>query len=218
VKALFSDHDFNAKHRLGAVNSINWARILAQTVYYFLSYFHVRMQAPADATLQYVVPTGNFGDILAGYYAKRMGLPIAQLVVATNANDILARFWRTGRYEKAEQTAEEGAAAPAAGASDGKQATGTVHETLSPAMDILVSSNFERLLWYLAYEEQGTGGSDAERRKKACAVLDGWMGKVKSNGRVEVPTSVVQAARRDFLAERVSDGEVGPVTVWENLR
>jgi threonine synthase len=174
-------------------------------VYYFLSYFHARRQVPAGAALQYVVPTGNFGDVLAGYFAKRMGLPIAQLVVATNANDILTRFWRTGRYEKAEQTTEEGAAAPAAGGSDGKQAAASVRETLSPAMDILVSSNFERLLWYLAYEVQGTDGSDVERRKKACAVLDGWMGKVKSNGRVEVPTAVLESARKDFLAERVSD-------------
>jgi threonine synthase len=214
VKALFSDHAFNAKHRLGAVNSINWARILAQTVYYFLSYFHVSRQVPAGTDLQYVVPTGNFGDVLAGYYAKRMGLPIGKLVVATNSNDILARFWKTGRYEKAEQVGtssdEAGATIPAEGASDGKQAVGSVKETLSPAMDILVSSNFERLLWYLAYEAQGADGSgdDVEKRLKAGEVLNGWMGKVKSDGRVEVPTSVLETARRDFLAERVSDSQV----------
>ena len=114
VKALFADKAFNAKHRLGAVNSINWARILAQTVYYFLSYFHFLRQnasantsananssstspsssLPENVDLQYVVPTGNFGDILAGYYAKRMGLPIGKLVVATNENDILAKIGR----------------------------------------------------------------------------------------------------------------------------
>ena len=104
VKALFADKEFNSAHHLGAINSINWARILAQTVYYFLSYFHVRQQLSsalrpsdlANVKLQYVVPTGNFGDVLAGYYAKRMGLPIEQLVVATNSNDILARFWKSG--------------------------------------------------------------------------------------------------------------------------
>ena len=217
VKSLFADKEFNAKHRLGAVNSINWARILAQTVYYFLSYFHLRRQlskalspeALADVKIQYVVPTGNFGDILAGYYAKRMGLPIEQLVVATNSNDILARFWRNGAYEKVDSftLSGPGATAPAEGASDGRQGTivGGVRETLSPAMDILVSSNFERLLWYLAYE--GIEGQE-RTRLAACETLADWMQKVKSDGRVEVPTKVLQLARRDFVAERVSDEQV----------
>ncbi|KAF7978765.1 hypothetical protein HWV62_44798 [Athelia sp. TMB] len=201
VKALFGDREFNQKHHLGAVNSINWARILAQTVYYFLSYFHVLPQLPSpSAEIQYVVPTGNFGDILAGYYAKRMGLPIGKLVVATNENDILARFWSSGRYEKVESGPAPSATAPAEGASDGKQAVAGVKETLSPAMDILVSSNFERLLWYLAYKSTG-------ERKAACALLDGWMSKMKSDGRVEVPTDVINSAREDFLAERISDGQ-----------
>jgi len=191
VKALFADGAFNAAHRLGAVNSINWARILAQTVYYFLAYFH----APKDAAAQFVVPTGNFGDILAGYYARRMGLPAARLVVATNANDILARFWATGRYEKVDSAA-------AAGPVD---ASG-VRETLSPAMDILVSSNFERLLWYLAYEN-AEGATDEERRRAASVTLDGWMVKVKTEGRFQVPPAVLESARRDFIAERVSDAE-----------
>lgn len=183
---------------MGAVNSINWARILAQTVYYFLSYFHVQAISPG-ARIQYVVPTGNFGDVLAGYYAKRMGLPTDKLVIATNSNDILARFWKTGRYERVESEAEAGAA-PANGISDGKD---PVKGTLSPAMDILVSSNFERLLWYLAYEAEGGGTLDA-----ACAVVDGWMKSVKSNGRVEVPRKVLELAKRDFSAERVSDDQV----------
>ncbi|CAL1709902.1 unnamed protein product [Somion occarium] len=220
VKSLFADQEFNRKHRLGAVNSINWARILAQTVYYFLSYFHLRRQIAAtspdqsldDLDIQYVVPTGNFGDILAGYYAKRMGLPIGKLVVATNSNDILARFWKSGAYEKVDSTASNvdatQATAPAEGASDGKQAVGGVKETLSPAMDILVSSNFERLLWYLADEGSETSTEDPrERRRQACEIVDGWMKKVKSDGRVEVPTKVLELARRDFLAERVSDEE-----------
>ncbi|KAH9474795.1 Threonine synthase [Psilocybe cubensis] len=211
VKALFANKEFNAKHRLGAVNSINWARILAQTVYYFLSYFNFQAQLPSgttDVELQYVVPTGNFGDILAGYYAKRMGLPIGKLVVATNANDILARFWKSGKYEKVDSSVShgEGATAPVEGSSDGKQATDAsgVKETLSPAMDILVSSNFERLLWYLAFEH-AEGSTDAEKKAAASKTLDGWMSHMKSNGRVEVPIPVLETARKDFIAERISD-------------
>ncbi|PPQ92518.1 hypothetical protein CVT25_010351 [Psilocybe cyanescens] len=213
VKALFANKEFNAKHRLGAVNSINWARILAQTVYYFLSFFHFQAQLPSgtaldDVELQYVVPTGNFGDILAGYYAKKMGLPIGKLVVATNANDILARFWKSGKYEKVDSSVShgEGATAPVEGSSDGKQATDAsgVKETLSPAMDIIVSSNFERLLWYLAFEN-AQGSSEAEKRSAASRTLDGWMSHMKSDGRVEVPVPVLETARRDFIAERISD-------------
>ncbi|KAH7915935.1 tryptophan synthase beta subunit-like PLP-dependent enzyme [Hygrophoropsis aurantiaca] len=208
VKELFADKEFNAKHRLGAVNSINWARILAQTVYYFLSYFDLKKRLGSSGSsfdIQYVVPTGNFGDILAGYYAKRMGLPMGKLVVATNANDILARFWKNGKYEKKDSSSLSSAGdatAPVNGASDGKQTDG-VKETLSPAMDILVSSNFERLLWYLAYEDIPSGQDS--RREKACATLDGWMTKVKSNGSVEVPTGVLLAAQRDFVADKVTD-------------
>ncbi|OJT10699.1 Threonine synthase [Trametes pubescens] len=210
VKSLFGDREFNATHRLGAVNSINWARILAQTVYYFLSYFHLQRQVPnADAVeIQFVVPTGNFGDVLAGYYAKRMGLPMGRLGVATNANDILARFWKSGAYEKVDSNASApGESAPVGGASDGKQAADAsgVRETLSPAMDILVSSNFERLLWYLAYEGAAQGADEGSRKKAASATIADWMSKVKSDGRVQVPVAVLELARRDFFAERVSD-------------
>ncbi|KAJ7057087.1 tryptophan synthase beta subunit-like PLP-dependent enzyme [Mycena amicta] len=198
VKTLFSDTEFNATHRLGAVNSINWARILAQTVYYFLSYFHIQAQLPpgSSAEIQYVVPTGNFGDILAGYYAKRMGLPMGKLVVATNANDILARFWNVGKYEKVDSDLP---------VSDGKQGNG-VKETLSPAMDILVSSNFERLLWYLAYET-ASGEDEGSKKAAGSATLAGWMSTMKSDGRVEIPVAVLETARRDFLAVRISDEE-----------
>ncbi len=173
VKALFSDAHFNAKHRLGAVNSINWARILAQIVYYFAAYFSWKKQLggnPAEKgeEVEFVVPTGNFGDILAGYYAKRMGLPVKRLVVATNENDILQRFWASGRYEKSDASASAATSAetaqtePAAGSSDGaQQAEGGVRATLSPAMDILVSSNFERLLWYIAYESQSSSSASS---------------------------------------------------------
>lgn len=200
VKALFSDVPFNSTHRLGAVNSINWARILAQTVYYFHAYFNLRRSLDIpfhqEISLQFVVPTGNFGDILAGYYANKMGLPMAaKLGVATNSNDILARFWKTGKYEKADSTS----------ALSGTEDSSGVKETLSPAMDILMSSNFERLLWYLAYENACEG---PEQVNHACATIKEWMGKMKTDGRVEVPAAVLESARRDFCAERVGDEEV----------
>ncbi|GLB38697.1 putative threonine synthase [Lyophyllum shimeji] len=211
VKSLFADKEFNATHRLAAVNSINWARILAQTVYYFLSYFHLQSQLPEGTNIeliQYVVPTGNFGDILAGYYAKRMGLPVSKLVVATNENDILARFWKSGKYEKVDSSATgPGPTAVANGASDGKQAAASsgVKETLSPAMDIVVSSNFERLLWYLAFEN--ATGAQGEKQKEAGRAVNGWMSSMKADGRVELPIPVLESARKDFVAERISDDE-----------
>lgn len=128
VKALFADKEFREKHNLTAVNSINWARILAQVVYYF--YAALKLDAPAK-TVSFSVPTGNFGDIYAGYIAKKMGLPIEQLIIATNRNDILARTLATGTYEMA-----------------------GVEPSLSPSMDIQISSNFERLLFDL-YERDG---------------------------------------------------------------
>ena len=144
-----------------------------------------------------MVPTGNFGDILAGYYAKRMGLPMGKLV-ATNANDILTRFWKSGRYEKfySEKL-------PAKDDEQAIDASG-VKETLSPAMDILVSSNFERLLWYLAFENT-ISRSEEERRASASQTLEGWIRKMKTNGKIQVPMPVLQAANHDFTAERISD-------------
>jgi len=128
VKSLFRDLEFRDRHQLGAVNSINWARLMAQIVYYFYAVFRLQAQTGADQ-VQVAVPTGNFGDIFAGYMASRMGLPIARLILATNENAILARFFATGRYER-----------------------GPVHATLSPAMDIQAASNFERYLYYLSGE------------------------------------------------------------------
>ncbi len=121
VKGLFNHHAFSDRVRLSAVNSINWARIVAQVVYYFTA--AVALGAPARK-VAFTVPTGNFGDIYAGYVASRMGLPIDRLVIATNVNDILARTLATGTYEPREVVA-----------------------TTSPSMDIQVSSNFERLLF-----------------------------------------------------------------------
>ena len=187
VKALFSDKAFNDQHHLGAINSINWARILSQIVYYFAAFFALRREQPQiDASsVQVVVPTGNFGDILAGYYAKRLGVPMSKLVVATNENDILQRFWATGRYEK-------------------ESASGEVRATLSPAMDILVSSNFERLLWYLAHESD-TVADDKE--EAAGQQVTQWMHELKTRGSFAVSDAQWELAKRDFLAERVSNDE-----------
>lgn len=171
-------------------------------MYYFLSYFAIRRTLPPDTNpeLQFIVPTGNFGDILAGYYAKRMGLPMDKLVIATNANDILTRFWKSGRYEKVDSSPIPDSQ-PAA--------VGGVVETLSPAMDILVSSNFERLLWYLAFENvQNTNPGEGDLRENACQTVKDWMDQVKSVGRIVVPDSVLELARRDFIAERVDDNQV----------
>ena len=121
VKAMFNDHGFRDRMRLAGVNSINWARIMAQIVYYFTA--ALSLGAP-DRKVSFTVPTGNFGDIFAGYAAKRMGLPVGRLVVATNENDIMTRTLKTGRYEMR-----------------------GVKATTSPSMDIQISSNFERLLF-----------------------------------------------------------------------
>ncbi|MBS3820310.1 MAG: threonine synthase [Planctomycetes bacterium] len=124
MKTLASDIDFKRTYSLGAVNSVNWARVLAQIVYYFKAAFDVTAATGAQA-VRVSVPTGNFGDILAGYYARRMGAPISGLILATNENDILSRFFNTGVYS-----------------------LGEVYRTLSPSMDIQVASNFERYLFY----------------------------------------------------------------------
>ena len=132
LKEMFSDIPFRRRYHLGAVNSLNWARILAQIVYYFTACFEARRLTGADR-IQACVPTGNFGDILAGYLAKRMGAPIDRLILATNENDILSRFFRTGVYCK-----------------------GEVRATLSPSMDIQIASNFERYLFYRVGKDPGT--------------------------------------------------------------
>ncbi|KAK4122819.1 tryptophan synthase beta subunit-like PLP-dependent enzyme [Parathielavia appendiculata] len=211
VKALFADTDINSTHKLGAVNSINWARILAQTVYYFYSYFSLARQQPdsfqVGDKVRFAVPSGNFGDILAGYFAHRMGLPVDKLVIATNENDILDRFWKTGRYEK---KPTYGKAAEGGLETDGVKAhEDGVKETLSPAMDILVSSNFERLLWFLAYEFASSAGMDDEwNKKQAGQEVARWLSDLKTKGGFgPVYKDVLEAARRTFESERVSDQE-----------
>ncbi|KAI5861743.1 putative threonine synthase [Durotheca rogersii] len=208
VKALFGDPDTNEALKLGAVNSINFSRILAQIVYYFYSYFSLVKQSPTvklGDPVRFVVPTGNFGDILAGYFAYRMGLPVDKLVIATNENDILDRFWKTGRYEKKPAQAQE---AEGGLAVDGAKAhEGGVRETLSPAMDILVSSNFERLLWFLAHAFASTVGLDEEfTRKQAGQEVGAWFRDLKTKGGFgPVQQDIMDDARRSFESEKVSD-------------
>jgi len=160
VKALFNNADFRQRARLSGVNSINWGRIVAQIVYYFTA--AVSLGAP-QRRVSFTVPTGNFGDIFAGYCAKRMGLPIETLVIATNANDILRRTLETGRYEMA-----------------------GVSPTISPSMDIEISSNFERLLF------------DAAGRDAAC--VRQMMDSLKQSGGFSLPGKALEAIRTEFAA------------------
>jgi threonine synthase len=138
VKEIFGDLEFKTRYSLGAVNSINWARVLAQIVYYFYAWGRMHRETGCEAPY-FSVPTGNFGDIFAGYIARKMGLPIRQLILATNENNILTRFVRDGDYS-----------------------IGEVVETLSPSMDIQIASNFERYLFYLF-------GGDSDRVQEAMA-------------------------------------------------
>ncbi|KAI6251359.1 Threonine synthase [Erysiphe necator] len=206
VKALFADSEINKNLNLGAVNSINWARILAQITYYFQAYFLLKNSHvfKSGDKIRFVVPTGNFGDILAGYYAKRMGLPIDKLVIATNENDILDRFWKSGKYEK---MVVSGANAQGGIPSDGAKAhEGGVKETLSPAMDILVSSNFERLLWLMVYESKPkTQNCDDDIKKHACSDVKVWLEALKINGGFQVPDNILNIAKKDFESQKISD-------------
>lgn len=129
IKELFADVDFKHDYHLRAINSINFARILAQTVYYFYAYFQLANQG-VTGPINFSVPTGNFGDIFAGFLAKKMGLPVGKLILATNENNILERFVNEGIYQP-----------------------GDFHMTYSPSMDIQVASNFERYLYYLVDED-----------------------------------------------------------------
>lgn len=214
VKMCFSDPAFRDKHKLGAINSINWARILAQTSYYFASFFLVLRQANVDVKalldssksdeeilaalpkIVYSVPTGNFGDILAGYYAVRMGLPcVSKLLIATNENDILHRFMETGTYAK--RMKEAGVAEPA-------------RATLSPAMDILVSSNFERLLWYLERGDSVSGeepAKDDSLASKASAAVQSHMKSLNTTGGFSVSPDVLERCKATFASKCVDNAE-----------
>jgi threonine synthase len=165
VKSCFNDLSFRDEVGLTAVNSINWARVMAQIVYYFTS--AAALGAP-DQKVSYSVPTGNFGDIYAGYIARSMGLPIEKLVVATNSNDILARTLQTGKY-----------------------ARGDVHVTISPSMDIQVSSNFERMMSDLS-------GRDGD-------VIRRYMAEFGETGALTLAPDEVAHARTIFEALQVND-------------
>lgn len=177
VKAMFNNHGFRDRVRLSGVNSINWGRIVAQIVYYFTA--GVSLGAP-HRPVSFTVPTGNFGDIFAGYCAKAMGLPIDRLIIATNANDILRRTLDTGRYEMA-----------------------GVAPTISPSMDIEISSNFERLLFEAA-------GRDA-------AAVRRMMDSLKQSGGFAVPDMALQAIRRDFAAA-TTDEDATRATIAQTLK
>jgi threonine synthase len=127
VKAVSNDADFKARYRIGTVNSINWARVVPQAVYYFKAYLAVARDV--GEPVSFAVPSGNFGNIFAGHIARQMGLPIQRLVLATNENDVLDEFFRTGRYRP--------------------RGTAEVQQTSSPSMDISKASNFERFVYDL---------------------------------------------------------------------
>ena len=146
VKSMFSDTKFANSINMSGVNSINWARIVAQTVYYFFSYFKIGKEK-----ISFSVPTGNFGDVYAGYIAKKMGLPLGKLIVATNQNDILHRAISKGDYKSSK-----------------------VQETISPSMDIQVASNFERLLYDLY-------GKNSEKVKKVMMSIKDNTYKIEQN-------------------------------------
>jgi threonine synthase len=177
LKDMFNDFAFRDSVRLAGVNSINWARVLAQVVYYFSS--AVSLGAP-DRKVSFTVPTGNFGDVFAGYIAKRMGLPIDRLVVATNHNDILHRCLSTGRYD-----------------------TNNVSPTISPSMDIQVSSNFERAL----FDAYGRDGSAVSRLMNELA-----------NGGFAVSQDALQALRGDFDSGRAGEDETLAMITHANAK
>ncbi len=165
MKDMFNDFEFRDSVRLAGVNSINWARVLAQAVYYFSS--ALALGAP-QRQVSFTVPTGNFGDIFAGYIAKKMGLPIDKLVVATNQNDILHRCLTQGEYK-----------------------TSGVIPSISPSMDIQVSSNFERLL-FEAYARDG-------------AAVSTLMAALKAEGGFSLSQGVLETLQRDFQSGRCGE-------------
>ena len=167
IKSLFNHHAFRDEMQLSGVNSINWGRIMAQIVYYFTS--AASLGAP-DREISFTVPTGNFGDIFAGYVAQKMGLPIKQLIIATNQNDILARTLETSRYEVT-------ATSP----------------TISPSMDIQVSSNFERLLF--------------EATDRDSMTIRNQMAGLAQSGSFQIEEKAISKIRNLFVADRCNEDD-----------
>jgi threonine synthase len=165
VKDMFSDNEFRESINMSGVNSINWARIICQIVYYFYSAFKFPNQK-----VNFSVPTGNFGDVYAGYMAKKMGLPMDKLIIATNENNILQRVINTGEYKP-----------------------NKVKASLSPSMDIQVSSNFERLLYDILDNDDKKVGS--------------LMRDLTLNGSYKLNEKEIKVIKRDFCVEKISDIE-----------
>lgn len=188
VKKIFADsviRDLLAQKqlKLSSANSINWGRLAPQIAYYFSAYYSLCAKGTicSGDAVNFCVPTGNFGNILAGYYAKRMGLPIGRLICASNDNNVLTEFLRTGVYDR----------------------NRTFHQTISPSMDILISSNLERLLYH------ATDG-DSER-------VRGWMTKLSVRGRYEVDAATLEKIQKDFWADWASEADASQIIrqVWE---
>ena len=173
VKDMFNDNQFRKKINMSGVNSINWARIICQIVYYFYSAFKINKQK-----ISFSVPTGNFGDIYAGYVAKKMGLQIDKLIVATNENDILQRVINSGEYKP-----------------------GKVKPSLSPSMDIQVSSNFERLLFDIVGQDD----------KKVVSLMN----DLTTKGFFKLSQETVKIIKKDFCAEKINDHET--LSIIKNL-
>lgn len=179
VKKVFADADVAAELekrgiRLSSANSINWGRLVPQIVYYFYAYFRLAERGAVawGKPVDFCVPTGNFGDILAGYYAKRMGLPVAKLIVASDKNNVLADFLTTGVYDR----------------------NRPFFTTISPSMDILISSNLERMLYFL---------SDGD-----CELVAGLMEQLAQTGRYEVPADLLAKIQSVFGCGWASEDEV----------
>lgn len=170
VKKAFADPAFRKEVNLGAINSINWARVMAQITYYFYSWLQITKPG-STKPIHYAVPTGNFGDILAGYYAKCIGLPVGKLVIATNQNDVLHRFMESGKYTKL-----------------------VCNPTIAPSMDISVSSNFERYLYYLADEN--------------ASMLAGWMSTFEKSGNIAVNEKQWNVAKSEFASYAADAKEI----------
>ena len=177
VKKVFADADVAAELekrgiRLSSANSINWGRLVPQIVYYFYAYFRLAEQGAVEwgKPVDFCVPTGNFGDILAGYYAKQMGLPVGKLVCASNKNNVLTDFLRTGTYD----------------------ARRTFYKTTSPSMDILISSNLERLLYHVS------GSSEK---------VAGWMQELSATGKYTVDAETLAKIQQSFAAGYADDAD-----------
>ena len=183
VKAVSADLDFKRAHSIGTVNSINWARLLAQVVYYFAGFFQATQRD--DEAVDFAVPTGNFGNICAGHVARSMGLPIRRLVLATNENDVLDEFFRTGVY-RVRSAAE-------------------THETSSPSMDISKASNFERFVFdALGRDAARTRALFAEVETRRVFALDAARARARSARSASSAGAARSADRLATIARRAA--------------